>query len=206
MTTWRQVPKQEWMHRFIHTLETVPKNWYLELEVHRGTTDWEELTQNFKVTFSFEVESPLVDATLQVIRSNIFMEEDQIEIVPACSAHRESVTVHELLECYNVTEEDQEEEDPRNVQVPETEGEHTVVGPELESDAYVKPLRVHKVNIGTKEKPKFMNIGDYWNDETVENIADLLHEYQDLFPTTFSEMKGIVGELGEMKIPFKTRC
>ena len=30
---------------------------------------------------------------------------------------------------------------------------------------------------------------------------DLLHEYQDLFPTNFSEMKGIVGDLGEIKIP-----
>jgi hypothetical protein len=66
------VSKQEWMHRFIHTLETVPRNWYLELEVCRGTTDWEELTQNFKVTFNFEVESPLVDATLQVIRGKFF--------------------------------------------------------------------------------------------------------------------------------------
>jgi hypothetical protein len=53
------------------------------------------------------------------------------------------------------------------------------------------------------ENPKFVQIGDYWNDETVEKIADLLCEYQDLFPTTFSEMKGIVGELGEMKIPLK---
>jgi hypothetical protein len=39
ITTWRQVPKKEWTHRFIHTLETVPRNWYLELEVCRGTTD-----------------------------------------------------------------------------------------------------------------------------------------------------------------------
>jgi hypothetical protein len=75
MTTWRHVPKHEWRHKFIHTLETVPKNWYLELEVRRGTIDWDELTLNFKVTFSFEAESPLVDATLQVIRSKIFMEE-----------------------------------------------------------------------------------------------------------------------------------
>jgi hypothetical protein len=60
-----------------------------------------------------------------------------------------------------------------------------------------------KVNIGMTENPKFAQIGDYWSDETVEKIADLLHEYQDLFPTTFSEMKGIVGDLGEMKIPLK---
>jgi hypothetical protein len=59
------------------------------------------------------------------------------------------------------------------------------------------------VNIGMEEKPKFANIGDYWNDETMEKIADLLCEYQDIFPTTFSEMKGIAGELGEMKIPLK---
>jgi hypothetical protein len=57
------------------------------------------------------------------------------------------------------------------------------------------------VNIGIEEKPKFANIGDYWNDETVEKIVDLLHEYHDIFPTTFSEMKGITRELGEMKIP-----
>jgi hypothetical protein len=57
---------------------------------------------------SFEAESPLVDADLQVIRSNIFMEEDHIEIVPACSVHRESTIIHEILEHYNVTKEDQE--------------------------------------------------------------------------------------------------
>jgi hypothetical protein len=50
-----------------------PRNWYLELEVCRGTTNWEELIQNFKVTFTFEVESPLVDAVLQVIRGKIFL-------------------------------------------------------------------------------------------------------------------------------------
>ena len=34
-------------------------------------------------------------------------------------------------------------------------------------------------------------------------IIDLLHEFQDLFPTIFFEMKGIVGDLGEMKIPLR---
>jgi hypothetical protein len=46
-----------------------------------------------------------------------------------------------------------------------------------------------------------MQIGDYWNDETIEKVVELLWEYQDLFPTTFSDMKGIAGDLGEMKIP-----
>jgi hypothetical protein len=47
------------------------------------------------------------------------------------------------------------------------------------------------------------SIGDYWDEQTLERITELLHEYSDLFPTTFTEMKGIAGELGEMKIPLK---
>jgi len=54
-----------------------------------------------------------------------------------------------------------------------------------------------------EEKTKFANIGDYWNDETMEKITELLRKYQDILPTTFSEMKGIAGVLGEMKIPLK---
>jgi hypothetical protein len=54
-----------------------------------------------------------------------------------------------------------------------------------------------------KEKPKFVNIGYYWKDETFEKIANLLHEYQDLFLTTFPNMNGIVGELGKIKILLK---
>jgi hypothetical protein len=31
----------------------------------------------------------------------------------------------------------------------------------------------------------------------------LLHKYNDLFPTTFTEMKGMARELGEMNIPLR---
>ena len=37
----------------------------------------------------------------------------------------------------------------------------------------------------------------------MENIIDLLHEFQDLFPRKLLEMKGILGDLREMKIPLK---
>jgi hypothetical protein len=33
-------------------------------------------------------------------------------------------------------------------------------------------------------------IGDYWDEQPMESITELLHEYNDLFPTTFTEMKG----------------
>jgi hypothetical protein len=53
------------------------------------------------------------------------------------------------------------------------------------------------------ENPKMESIGDYWDEKTLERITELLREYSDMFPTTFTEMKGIEGELGEMKIPLK---
>ena len=95
----------------------------------------------------------------------------------------------------------QEEDNPRNVKIPKNQGEHAVEGPKLGFINYKKPVKTCKVNIGIEKNLKFANIGDYWNDETIEKIVDLLCEYHDLFPTKFSEMKGISSDLGEMNIP-----
>jgi hypothetical protein len=127
----------------------------------RETVDWEELTNNFKVTFSFEDDSPSVETNLQFIKDKIFSLEDSIELVPICSMHRSSMTILEVLECYIEVGEDQEDEHPRNLQIPEMEGEHAVDSPKFESVFYSKPLRTHKVNIGIEDKPKFVNIEDY---------------------------------------------
>jgi hypothetical protein len=78
-----------------------------------------------------------------------------------------------------------------------------VEGPPLESEVISMPIKIKKVNIGTAEWPKMVISGDYWDKQTIESIIELLHEYNDLFPTTFIEMKGIAGELGEMKIPLR---
>ena len=64
-------------------------------------------------------------------------------------------------------------------------------------------MKIRKVNVGIEENPKFASVGDYWDEETMAKITDLLHEFQDIFPTKFLEMKGILGDLGEMKIPLK---
>jgi hypothetical protein len=55
---WISVPREYFPHHFIHTLEGVQRNWYTKLELHRGTANWEELQQNFVITFSFEHENP----------------------------------------------------------------------------------------------------------------------------------------------------
>ena len=54
------------------------------------------------------------------------------------------------------------------------------------------------------ENPKFATVGDYWGKETIAKITNLLHEFQDLFPMWFSEMKGILRDLGEMNILLKS--
>jgi len=106
------------------------------------------------------------------------------------------------LEFYKIEEAKPDEDEHREVHIPKAEGERVVEGLEINLD-YSKPIKTMKVNIGTKEVPKFSFIGYYWDEETIGKIIDLLHEYRDLFPTKFTDMKGIAGELGEMKIPLK---
>ena len=95
------------------------------------------------------------------------------------------------------------DDEPLDVNIPEPEGMHAVEGISISSDQFLSSLKIKKVNIGLIENPKFTNIGDYWDEETMAKITDLLHEFWDLFPTKFFEMKWILGDLGEMKIPLK---
>jgi hypothetical protein len=78
-----------------------------------------------------------------------------------------------------------------NIQITNIEGEREVEGPSMESKVFVAPIKVKKVNIGMNDNPKMESIGDYWDEKTIERITKLLCEYSDMFPTTFTEMKGI---------------
>ena len=62
-------------------------------------------------------------------------------------------------------------------------------------------MKIKKVQIVSPKNLNLTNIRYYWDDEAIAKIVDLLHEYQNLFPTNFSEMRGIVGDLRETKIP-----
>jgi hypothetical protein len=69
--------------------------------------------------------------------------------------------------------------------------------------SYNHPLKSHKINIGTVEQPKIAMVGDYWDEKTIQEIQSLLREYEDLFPKTFSKLKGIKGVMEQMKIELK---
>ena len=104
------------------------------------------------------------------------------------------------MECYNVTGEPDDDES-LDISIPESEGIHIVEGVGISNEKSLSPLNIKKVNISSFENTNFSNIRDYWDDDNVGNITDLLHGFQDMFPTNFSKMKGIVGDLNEMKIP-----
>jgi hypothetical protein len=111
--------------------------------------------------------------------------------------------VKELLSCYHVQEGARDEDYPHDIQIEEVEGERDVEGPPIELEVISTPININKFNIRTTEHPKMASIGDYPDEKTIESITELLHEYSDLFPTTFTEMKGIARELGEMKISLR---
>ena len=64
-------------------------------------------------------------------------------------------------------------------------------------------MKTKQVNIGTEAEPKFVKIGDYWDNAMVGKVVELLHEYQDLFPNKFTDLKVIIRDLGVMKITLK---
>jgi len=80
------------------------------------------------------------------------------------------------MECYKLEEVKSEDMEPHEVHIQETKGERAPTGLEI-SCSYYEPLKTIKVNIGTTEVPKFACIGDYWDEQTMCKLTDLLHEY-----------------------------
>jgi len=70
--SWGEDLEPEWVHVFCHTLDIIPMNWYLEMELHHGTVEWDSLRESFLLTFSFEDGFECIDETLQEIKAAIF--------------------------------------------------------------------------------------------------------------------------------------
>ena len=186
-----------WQHLFVHTFDTTPKSWYAETKLCKGTESWSLLTEGFQLTFGFHSECPEIEDALEVIRMNLFDDCPS----PIVNQLDWETQMESVMECYNFATE--EDKDPRNVNILELEGSHDVQGPALEIPEITEKVKIKKVKIGIEADPKDASIRDYWDDETIGHITDLLQEYQDLFPTKFIEMKGILGDLGVMRIPLK---
>ena len=61
-------------------------------------------------------------------------------------------------------------------------------------------FKLKEVDISNDDRPKMEKISDYWNREQTIKIINLLKEFQDVFPRYYKKLKGLVQEMGEMKI------
>ena len=67
-------------------------------------------------------------------------------------------------------------------------------------------LKIKKVNIGSEDNRKFANIGDYWDEETIAKIIDLLHGLQDLSPDELQGNEGDSRIFGRNENSAQTQC
>ena len=133
------------------------------------------------MTLRFENGFECFDEVLQEVKATIFrISQDPLDwIQPDWT-----IQLRHVLECYNVTTEE-EEEDPRNVNIPKTKVHREVEGPQIENPDITVPLKTRQVNIGTEVELKFAKIWYYWDDDMVDKVVEFLREYQALFPTNF---------------------
>ena len=95
---WKHVPREEWVHRFVHTLEPIAKNWYEEVELRHSTVSWVSLTNSFVLTFSINEVCPTLDVAVRVIHTKVFDDKKIVEYQPDWKEQEANA-----VECYNLT-------------------------------------------------------------------------------------------------------
>jgi len=58
LAKWNKVygkePQPEWVHMLCHTMDIIPMNWYTEMELCHGMSEWDILCEGFLLTFTLE--------------------------------------------------------------------------------------------------------------------------------------------------------
>ena len=98
-----------------------------------------------------------MDTAVRLIHTKVFDEKEIAEYQPDWKAQEANA-----VECYNLAID--EDDDPCNINIPESEGYCEVHGPAVEAPKVTQPLKTWTVNIGSVEKPKYATIGDYWDE------------------------------------------
>ena len=68
--SWKNRFDDEWVHLFVHTLNSTPRHWYTKIELRRGTENWKTLRENLYLTFD-QSKYPLVNDALELVRIKI---------------------------------------------------------------------------------------------------------------------------------------
>jgi hypothetical protein len=77
--------------------------------------------------------------------------------------------LQKLQGCYNINAD--EDDDPRKVNITETEGQLDVEEPIFELPFIGKPIKIKKVNIGIEQIENLTNVRDYWDASTIDKIT-----------------------------------
>ena len=127
----------------------------------------------FAQTFHFSYANLDVNNSLHIIWDVV------LKLVPVAYPVDPHVQCHmkSMMECYNVSGEPEDDDEIWNINILEMKGSRDVAIPDVRTDPMNQPLKIRKVNIGIEENPKFTSIGDYWEEETMANITDMLHEF-----------------------------
>ena len=64
-------------------------------------------------------------------------------------------------------------------------------------------VKTKETDISNDNRPKMARIGDYWSEEKTTEIVNLLMEFKYVFAWDYKYLKGLVAEMGEMKIDIK---
>ena len=112
------------------------------------------MVDGFILTFSFEDDFPYIDLALQTVTKKIFENATPF----TWKQPNWAAQIENELECCNLIVE--EEEDPRNIDITESEGYREVTRPEPEILDITNPLKTKKAIIGSEKETNFATIGD----------------------------------------------
>ena len=87
-------------------------------KLRRENTTWEEFSICLSHTFSFVIVDPVIHSLLQHIHDVVF----KVFLVTYPVDRHEAPMMQLMMECYNVTGGTDDGDDPRNINIPETEG------------------------------------------------------------------------------------
>jgi len=100
-------PQPEWVHLFSHTLDVISMNWYLETELHHGTSEWDILREGIIMTFSFEDKFDCIDEVLEEVKATISrILQDPLDLIQT-DWNTQLSNAHK---CYNMTSEEEDED------------------------------------------------------------------------------------------------
>ena len=94
-TMWVSQPKDEWVHAFVHTLDELPRQWYVSAELHKDITTYEELSICFSHIFHFADANLFIHSALQHICDVV------LKVVPIAYSMDPHAThmVQSMMEC-----------------------------------------------------------------------------------------------------------